>query len=209
MSRERSRHRAWILAGIALAAGVGMATLLGPPRVRLKDGSRILLIGDSIAQGLDPHLRALAKEAKLFYGSSFKVGSKIPHWTGEPLLAAVEAANPTVVLVALGTNDIYGKAPEPELFERARALLTLLETLTRPDCYGMGPDVFWVGPHLPDLPGNPGAPIAEALSGYRAGCDGAAEYFDSTALDLLMADHIHPTASGFAAWAGSMWKRIS
>jgi lysophospholipase L1-like esterase len=211
MSRGSSRHTAWILAGIALAAGVGMATLLGDPRVRLGDQSRILLIGDSIAQGLTPHFDSLAKDAKLPFGASFEKGTRITQWTGERLLGALGASNPTLVIIALGTNDIYGKADPAKLFAATAELLAVLEQQTRPDCYGLGPDVLWIGPHLPAFPDPQlGAAIRDAVSGYHAGCDGAAEYFDSSGLDVRLGpDGVHPTAAGYAAWAGSVWKRIS
>lgn len=211
MSKERSRNRAWLLAGLALAAGVGLATLLERPRVRLTPESRILLLGDSHAQGLDPHLRAYAKEAGYPYGSAFKVGSTIAYWKGQRLAQALEAHKPTLAVVVLGTNDLAGKRSAQTVEADAAELLAELAQVPRPDLgFCLGADVLWVSPLALFASGAPGPfhALAVAVSGY-GGC-GQAEFFDSAALDVRTGpDLIHATAAGYASWAGAIWKRLS
>jgi lysophospholipase L1-like esterase len=210
MSKERARYRAWILFGLAIGAGAAIATMLNRPRVKIGPKTRMLLIGDSMAEGLTPHLAALAKEASVPFAASSKIGSHIPEWLGQRLDDALAKANPTLVLVALGTNDFYSHEPNEKLAADADALLERLSQATVPDCYGLGPDLVWIGPPLLQIFDAPYPVLQGAVeSGYKAAC-GEAEYFSSELLDLRMGpDLIHPTAAGFAAWAGAIWKRLS
>jgi lysophospholipase L1-like esterase len=184
---------------------------MGKPRVKLGKDSRILLVGDSLAQGVDPHLRALAKDAGYPFDAFHKVSSRIDYWTGARLQEALDKARPTLAIVLLGTNDLAGQRP-PALVEKdATALLEQLEHEARPDCYGLGLDVLWVSPLLSMQAPHPGAfnALSRAVAASSSGC-GKAELFDSTALDIrLGADGVHPTATGYASWAGAIWKRIS
>lgn len=211
MSKERSRDRAWLLAGLALAAGFGVATLLGRPRVKLGPSSRILLVGDSLAQGLDPHFSSYAKESGYPYGSAHKVGSAIRYWVGERLQAALEATKPTLAVVVLGTNDFAGGRSAEAVHKDAGELLDQLAQFPRPDeGYCLGVDVLWVSPLA--LMASTHAAAFDALRGVLgapSGC-GKTELFDSTALDVRTgADLVHPTAAGYASWAGAIWKRLS
>ena len=211
MSKERSRDRAWLLAGLALAAGVGIATLMGKPRVKLGTDSRILLVGDSLAQGVDPHLRALAKGAGYPYEAAYKVSSRIDYWTGARLQEALDKARPTLAIVMLGTNDLAGQGSAAQVEKDAAALLAQLEHEARPECYGLGVDVLWVSPLLSMQASHAAqfAALEKAVAASSSGC-GKAELFDSTAHDIRVGtDLIHPTAAGYASWAGAIWKRIS
>jgi lysophospholipase L1-like esterase len=211
VSKERSRNRAWLLAGLALAAGVGLATLLERPRVKLGKASRILLVGDSLAQGLAPHLGALAKDASYPFGAEYKVGSRIDYWAGARLAAALGEHAPSLVLVVLGTNDFAGGRSAAAVQKDAQALLDQLAQFPRSEDYGLGPDVLWVSPLAGMSQAHPAA--AKALEDAVRGpspSSGTVEYFDSTALDVRLGpDSVHPTAAGLASWAGALWKRIS
>lgn len=212
MSKERSRNRAWLLAGLAVAAGVGIATLLDRPRVKLGKASRILLVGDSLAQGLDPHLRAFAKESGYPYLAAHEVGSPIRYWTGARLAAALEQSKATLAIVVLGTNDLAGKRTAEQLYADAGHLLSQLAQFPRPDeGFCLGVDVLWVSPLSGMLGAHPAASgaLEESVLTPPESC-GKVEWFDSAALDIKTGgDGVHPVASGYASWAGAIWKRLS
>lgn len=211
MSKERSRNRAWLLAGLAVAAGFGIATLLDRPRVKLSKTTRILLVGDSLAQGLSPHLGNFAKESQYPYQAVHHVGSAIRYWTGERLAAALEQAKPTLAVVVLGTNDLAGQRSGEQLAADAAALLDQLSKFPRSDeGYCLGVDVLWVSPLVAMLAAHPqGEALEQAVRSPTGSC-GKTEWFDSAVLDVKTgADGVHPVASGYAAWAGAIWKRLS
>lgn len=208
MSRRRASERAWILAGLALAAGAIMAASLLRRRLKLPEDARILMFGDSMAQGLDPHLAALAKEAGIPFKAVYKVGTRIDQWPTAELDAAFESFNPNFVIIVLGTNDFYSQKSHEQIAADAEKLLEWLEKKSDPTCYGLGPAVLWVSPPLLQIFDAP-YPELEAETDQYEGCGGS-QYFNSAILDLRMgADHIHPTAAGFASWAGAIWQAIS
>lgn len=205
------KDRAWLLFGLAVGAGIGIASLLSRPRPKLGVASRVLLIGDSMAQGLTPHLAALAKDRAVPFMGRSEVGTRIDQWTGARLDAALAAfgASPTLVLVALGTNDFYAKETHETLAAHVTALAGKLSEIPRSDEYGLGPDVLWIGPPLLQILDAPYDVIEQALrEGYTG--TGVAGYFASQVLDLRMGpDRIHPTSAGFASWAAAIWNRLS
>lgn len=152
----------------------------------------VLLIGDSMAQGLAGPLSTLADAAGVSFDSFAKSGTHISQWVVGSLaqgLGAKLAARPEVVLVALGTNDekLSPAAAQGEL----PALSLLLGRLK-----GFGSRVAWIGP--------PTLPYANGV-----GClirRAAPDYFDSRRLLLERAgDGVHMTGSGYATWASAVW----
>ena len=190
-------NRAWILTGVALAAGVGVAYVLSGRRIQLTGGDRILLIGDSMGVGLAPHLAGLARDEGIEFRSIAVGGTTIRDWTAGSQAAALRGAlaafDPTVVLVSLGTNDEY--LSEASLAEEHEHLEALLDELG-------GLAVAWIGP--PSLPlkddGDARAMIRET----------SVPYFASDRLDIPRSpDQLHPTVAGYGAWAGMLWSWLS
>lgn len=189
-------NRAWILAGAALSAGIGFVFVLGSRHPRLGPHSRLLLVGDSMAVGLAPHLSALAEDEGVPFRAVAQQGTTITDWglgaQASELGAALESFRPTIVLVALGTNDEY--LSEAALEAEEDDLDALLEQLA---CY----DVAWVG--VPALPKESNGAVAMIRST-------GVPYFPSQNLTLeRAADRLHPTVSGYAKWAGMLWSWLS
>lgn len=185
--------------GLLLAAGIGLVRAVGG-RPRLGPGSRVMVIGDSLAMGLQPHLNRLANEASVpFFGMAVS-GSVIPQWAkSQRMRERATEFEPTIVLVSLGTNDAYLNVEWDE--ERA-AFETLIEALE-----DTGASIVWVGP--PTLP--------PTYAGKSVNIDfldelatSAPHYFHSETVEIPRGpDQLHPTAAGYAGWAGTLWNWLS
>lgn len=191
-------NRAWILVGAALSTGLGVVFVLSDRHPKLRAGSRLLLVGDSLAVGLSPYLRAIAADEHVPFESVARVGTTIADWARSTpdhaaLQQALDSFRPTVVLVSLGTNDEYLSSAA---LDAEHDDLDRLVAMLRPY------DVGWVGvPSLPK-PGSNGAVDLVRSTGLP--------YFASQRLDLERApDGIHPTAAGYAKWAGLLWSWIA
>jgi len=199
----------WIYAGLALVAGIGVVKLIGGPRIRR--GMRVLLVGDSLAVGMAPYFGALAKEAGVEFKSLATSGTTIEQWSKSAELAnLLNAFQPQMVLVSLGTNDSVSKAAG--VVERTRValdrLLTLLTGWKRADGATGPENVVWIGP--PKLPVNLNPEIAKMLQDAAGLVAPRFSYYHSERLDLPRGpDGLHPTARGYAGWAGAIWHWLS
>jgi lysophospholipase L1-like esterase len=149
-----------------------------------------LLVGDSLAVGLATPIRQLALGASVAFAADGRIGTRLDQWAKSTWLkAALTPLSPTVVLVSLGTNDMG--LPNPEL--QRPYLATILATIRS---YGAEP--VWIGP--------PTMPFADR--GIRSMLDNAGmALFHSDSVAIPRAgDGIHPTAAGYAGWAGLLWK---
>jgi hypothetical protein len=192
--------RRLIYAAILTAAGVGLARTVRGPRIK-RGSSRLLVLGDEMAMGICPPIRALGSEIEVKVECLARAGTTIDYYAAGPGAAALDQQlkqqRPTLVLVLLGTNDdrMTGSA----IAQRQRPFLdALLSKLG-----SGGSEVLWIGP-----PRTPWAPrgIPELV---RSALPKSA-YFRSDALAIPRGpDGLMPTARGFAGWAGSVWRWIS
>jgi lysophospholipase L1-like esterase len=94
--------------------------------------------------------------------------------------------------VSLGTNDTYGNLTAPEIQADAEKLLALLRE--------NGRRVLWILP--PKLPKEDRATAAIRATGV--------DVFESSRIDIAMGgDRIHPTGTGYAMWAGLVWRQAT
>jgi lysophospholipase L1-like esterase len=190
-------NRAWILVGAALATAGTIAYFVRERHPKLTEDSRILLVGDSMGVGLAPQLRAMADEAGLPFAALAVEGTTISDWAGlrptqnhEALMATLDAFRPTLILVALGTNDEYLSAASLEA-ERDD-VFALLDQLEQ---YGQ---VAWIG--VPSLPKTESNGAVELIAETEV------PYFPSERLEIPRApDALHPTVAGYGSWAGMIW----
>ena len=182
----------WMYAGLGLAAGVGLVVVSTPAKAQnifLHPGTRILLFGDSLAQGLAPPLSKLAQEAGYPFQADGRTGTRIQDWATQAWLVQDLKAQPTLVLVSLGTNDM--RMPDPSV--EKPALLALVQKLK-------SFQVVLIAP--PTMP-FPDKGVRKMLT------DTGLPLFHSETLQIPRAsDGIHPTALGYAGWAGVLWKRL-
>ncbi len=187
-------ERRWILGGLLIGTGIGLAAV-ATRRPKLRADTRLLLIGDSLAAGLHQHMRQLAGEEGIAYEGRGVVGSRMDQWVKDPWLPQHLASfQPTMILVSLGTNDAAlgpnAVARQADDFYRLYAMLL-----------DSGADVMWIGP--PTLP-FPDAGIPDMIRNE------VRYYFESEDLDIPRApDHLHPTAAGYAGWAGAIWRWLT
>jgi lysophospholipase L1-like esterase len=186
--------RRWILSGLLLAGGIGVARM-ARARPKLTEDTRLLLIGDSLAQGLSPHLKALATDAGLPYLGAGVAGSRVAQWIDSQWLsAALQEFSPNLVLLCLGTNDAYSNLSVQQERAHVDALLARLPAQA---------EVVWVGPPL--LPATYSGRAAH-VELVEAIADRTEHYYDSQELDIPRGpDGLHPTAAGYAGWAGALW----
>jgi hypothetical protein len=155
-------------------------------------GYRVLLIGDSYAQGLTPKLRDIAKSCVTPFGSTYVVGSHVTEWANDAwLLPALSLLTPppNVVLVSLGANDFQRNDPE-----NVQAGVTSLVGKLR----AAGCRVLWVSPLTEPFEDKVGVRTM-----WRAAVP---DWFDSTQIDIpRTGDGIHSTPAGYAAWAEQVW----
>jgi lysophospholipase L1-like esterase len=190
-----SGKRLWLYTGLALAAGVGLVSAASKPKTLpepikpvLKPGSKVLLIGDSFAQGLAPPLKQLFSEHGMLFLADGRIGSTIQQWASQPWLdAALAKGKPDVVLVSLGTNDM--KLVDPML--EKPALANLVSKLKQ-----SAGSIVWISP--PSLP-FPDRGVRSMLADMPA--------FHSEALSIPRGpDAIHPNIAGYAGWAGALFR---
>lgn len=183
---------------LVAAAGVGLVRAFRGPRIK-PGKTRLLLVGDSLAVGLTPPVRALAADAKVPFESQAASGFRIDQWArSKKLEERLASFKPTMALVSLGTNDAYATGPTV-VQQTAAALETLLGKLRR-----SGAEVVWIGP--PKLPGAK----TPAVLGMLKQVIPSSHYFPSERLGIPKApDGIHSTPKGYAGWAGAIWRWLS
>jgi hypothetical protein len=152
---------------------------------------RVLLFGDSIAEGLEPGLRraATADGAEVMIGVHER-GTVVKQWAHRAKETATIAA-PSVVVVALGSNDTH----QPHA-EDVAAIISAADE--------WGADSVWLGPF------KQGA-ASEALSGlvWQAGgvlMDGPATLKEAGA--KLSADGVHLDPTNYARVADAIWTNL-
>jgi lysophospholipase L1-like esterase len=207
--------RRWILGGLLIAGGIGLARVL-TSRPKITHHTRLMLIGSSTAQGLNPHFKQLAAEARIPYLGRGVSGSRIDQWaTSQWLDTYLAQFQPTLVLVALGTNDAYmGGDVWAKQSGALQKLLKKLGTFSNKYVndkaglhYSAGAEIAWIGPPtLPEIYAGrrPDPAFLEALA------DAVPNYYDSTDLNIPRApDQLHATAAGYAGWAGAVWNWLT
>jgi GDSL-like Lipase/Acylhydrolase family len=198
--------------GIGLVAASAVGALLLATRSKSKaplvgKSDRVVLIGDSLGVGLRKPLGALAQADGIPFMGQACGGTMIFQWVRQDTNFGpctfgqqhIRAANPTVVLISLGTNDAYAQADQIES-ERPK-----LEELLQ-DIIDMGARPIWIDP--PKLETAPRVPqvmqmIYDSPTARKAGMP----HFRSDQMDIQMTgDKIHPTRAGYDAWSTALWK---
>jgi lysophospholipase L1-like esterase len=153
-------------------------------------GARVLLFGDSHAQGLGPPMAALAAGCAAPFAYRAVVGSHVTEWARDSwLLPALSSVAPTAALVSLGANDFLRTDPQ----NVSAGITTLVSKLK-----AAGVRVLWIAPITEPFPDKIGV-----CAMWQAA---VADYYDSTTLDLpRYGNGTHATPAGYTAWAKAVW----
>jgi lysophospholipase L1-like esterase len=152
-------------------------------------GRRVLLVGDSMAQGIAPFLQRRVEAAGGTWTSAPEQSSTIIWWQGSGKLRELIALHrPDVIFIALGSNELYTQEAE----SRARVIQKMVEEIG-------GRRAYWVGP--PSWkPGSRLVPVIE--ENFQPG-----HFYNSDRLDVPRGkDGKHPTGAGYERWVELIWQ---
>ena len=154
--------------------------------------AEVLLVGDSLAVGLDAPLRALERERGVVLRTEAVVGTSALYW--RPRLRAILAAyKPRRLLVSLGTNDATA-SDRKRVVEAFRGICD--------EASAAGVPLAWVAP----LPMPPRLRDGLAVVRDAFACALAIDV-DAAAVERAR-DGIHATAAGYATWARLLAARL-
>ncbi len=159
----------------------------------------VLHLGDSevgFGGGLTKALRRRFEAHHITFVSNSLTAAGLQSYDAEPRVRGlVKSANPDLVILNLGTNNLT--VPHPEgLIGNIKSLVKKVST---------GRDCVWVGP--PHLPA--GAKRESAMDDVLRENVAPCRYFESMHLKLaLQKDHIHPTDRGGEVWADQLFRFI-
>lgn len=168
-----------------------------------KAGTRILLIGDSLAVGLKPRLRRFANDCSITFAAQAKVGSHVTEWpqalkradrTG---LYSEQEINPfDIVIISLGGND-YNRTDPDRVRLAIHDLVRWFED--------KGTRVLWIHP--------PSIPIRDRIGivpMWLRQIKHPEDWIDITKIPFSQEpDRIHPTAAGYDKLAAIIWRWVS
>lgn len=165
------------------------------PRPCPPEGQRIALIGDSHAEGLHPHMKALAAACGTPYVGAPKRGTGALYWSKAFLLDQVLASHPTAVIISNGGNDYQLSSSQAPALQAA---VTKIVGKIR----AAGARPIWVRSTRLPWPDSPGI---DAMWQQAVGSD----WYNSAKFDDLPApDKIHHYPSGYKLWAGDVWQTV-
>jgi lysophospholipase L1-like esterase len=151
-------------------------------------GKSVLLVGDSMAEGIGPHLQKRVEAAGGRFINGQERSSTIVWWQGSGKLRELLLKHqPDIVFIALGSNEIF--IEQPEL--RVPLIKAMVGELgTRP--------AFWIGP--PSWKPDKGL-VNVIDENFQTG-----HFYNSNALKVPRApDGKHPTAQGYHYWTDLIW----
>jgi len=153
---------------------------------------KIMIIGDSMVQGLQPHMERLAKEHNTTMITRFKIGSSSFYWANQQNIKNdIETINPNLVLIVLGSNEWQGSA-NPKLKRAIRKIADDIGATNTP--------YIWIGPPIKD---------AQSYQEMLAKVVNPSKLYDYTELNVTRGkDQIHPSPKGFSQWTNMILTRV-
>jgi hypothetical protein len=181
------------------AAATEPAELEAPLSLRTDAGTvgaasalRVLHVGDSMVPLVGNYLRPIFWRSKRDYWIESVTSSSTLEWGGDKRLlqAAMYKYNPDLILISLGSNELFDANPE----RRAPAIRQIVADTRGRACLWIGPPAWKRDFGFIDV-------LRKNL--------GTCRYLDSTKLRLpRMADGRHPDWTGGHAWASAVWRAL-
>lgn len=135
---------------------------------------KILLLGDSMAQGLYPQFKSLLKQYDVAVVSKYKVGSSSKYWANQNISKIIEDEKPNYIFVALGTNEYQNP-----YFQHTDKIIN--------DIKQSGVSFKWIAPIQQK---------AKDYNSYVSSIIGKENMFETNE-DLPLYDGVHPTQKSF------------
>ncbi len=151
--------------------------------VNLNSKPKVLLVGDSMAEGINPFIQQELKD-KVTYKSVYKRGTTVPYWNSNTLLDKELDLKPDIILVSLGTNDLKTKPSNFDSYAKFNSKLI-----------NSGAKIYWIIP--PEMPFN-----NEDIIYLIEHPEPPIEKIDCSTLNLERAkDKVHLTIKGYRDWS--------
>lgn len=156
-------------------------------------GKKILLIGDSLAQGMAPHFNKLAKNKGYVPRINCLQGTRIDYWS-DRLDKIMNDIRPGLIVVSLGTND--SGLPTPEIQRRHVKNIKKIA-----DRYGS--KILWILPQ----------PLPKRFVGQHGIKQIIKEEIKDDVYDTQVKlekikDEIHMTSRGYETWITATWDHM-
>src|ERR1051325_609795 len=172
---------------VAIARAVTHLAVAPKPELSLA-GKRVLLVGDSMAAGLQPSLQRRVEAAGgRFFGEPWQ-SSTIIGWEGTGRLREMlESYQPDIVFISLGPNELQARRPE----QRAPLIKRMVEEI--------GPrPAYWIGP--PSWKQDRGL-LRVIEENFQPD-----HFYSASNLNVpRQRDGKHPTREGFNEWTELIW----
>lgn len=159
------------------------------------EGTRVLLIGDSLSHGLGPAVRPLAERCGTVYFHHGVIGSHVTEWDQDAWLGQqLRRAQPTVVIMSMGGNDF-------QRLDAERVKPAIERVIARVEASGA--QFLWISP--------PTMPFADRIDVRGMWADTLADHattatFPAHELDIpRVADRVHPTRTANHQLARQLW----
>ncbi|MBD0372244.1 MAG: hypothetical protein ICV60_15485 [Pyrinomonadaceae bacterium] len=152
-------------------------------------GRKVLLVGDSMGQGIAPFLQRKVEAAGGSFVGAPEQSSTIIWWQGSGKLRALIAQHrPDSIFIALGSNELYMKNAQ----ERAPVIRAMLAEIGAREAYWIGPPTW--------KPGSTLSPVIE--ENFQSG-----HFYNSESLSVPRGkDGKHPTLEGYDQWVELIWR---
>lgn len=155
---------------------------------------RVLLVGDSLAVGMNGPMKALAADSGIEYRGKAEQGTRIDQWAKSKLQPEIDAFDPSVVLVSLGTNDMKMADPVAAQTPHVQTILQRARDA--------GARVVWIVP--PTMPFEDQG-VRQMIVDAKP--DGVVR------ADWLVlpraGDKIHMTPDGYKQFAAAVWQCVT
>jgi lysophospholipase L1-like esterase len=155
-------------------------------------GATIMLIGDSLAVGMEPKFISLARKGGYVPVTHVVNGTSIFQWM-KWIRSDLEKNRPELIVVSLGTNDAI-------IYDRLKQHTGLYGEFVK-IVEESGAVIVWLGP--PDIAHKRIPHLTETRSFIRKY---TSYYFESEVIEKpLGGDGIHSSPTGYNRWMGAAW----
>ena len=187
----------FIMSTIAPIVGIQHTVLISKCNRQIPQvakGSRMLLIGDSLAQGMSPHFNKSARSRGYLPFVKCLQGSRIDYWSPR-LEAIINDIRPTLVVVSLGTNDAGMTVPESQ----RQHIKNIKKIIDR-----YGAKIIWLLPQ----------PLPSRFVGQNDIKKIINEELQNNVYDAKIKlekaeDKIHLTSKGYETWMNATWEHMA